>query len=289
MDARVGRFEGMDPFDADDEQPLTLQRYTYAGADPANNVDPTGSDFGGVDAIVDVVNISATLAGPMGGFGFGSTGGSNLPLDVYLRLFAPWKTFGLGFGGDNRSFTTALSATSRVAARVTLQAPDYHVTSQQAWSSPSHWGIFTAVAKPTIAVSPLASGLAISVAGSNPLLPIVAPDIDAELDLMVFGVAGLTWFDGSLRGDAFPDAEVFATSGGTSRMLLTFPTAGGRNSGPFIHLPGSSTRPASAETSLFISKSSTPEPTAADLDRTLTEEAEEDATAGGRAPFEHPR
>ncbi len=51
MDARVGRFAGMDRFPGDPQHPGTLHRYMYAGNDPPDRVDPSGNDdIGGVDA-----------------------------------------------------------------------------------------------------------------------------------------------------------------------------------------------------------------------------------------------
>jgi RHS repeat-associated protein len=42
MDPRTGRFLGMDPFPGSPFDPVSLHRYLYANADPANHVDPTG-------------------------------------------------------------------------------------------------------------------------------------------------------------------------------------------------------------------------------------------------------
>ena len=42
MDARVGRFEGMDPVDPDEQEPQSLQRYSYVTNNPVNGVDPSG-------------------------------------------------------------------------------------------------------------------------------------------------------------------------------------------------------------------------------------------------------
>jgi RHS repeat-associated protein len=58
MDARVGRFEGMDPDDGRLLHPLSLHRYIYAAADPLDNVDPTGRDY-------DMASIGAGLEGSL--------------------------------------------------------------------------------------------------------------------------------------------------------------------------------------------------------------------------------
>jgi hypothetical protein len=54
MDARVGRFEGMDPADGHDRQPSSLHRYVYAMNQSPLATDPTGedSDFVGEPTIV---------------------------------------------------------------------------------------------------------------------------------------------------------------------------------------------------------------------------------------------
>jgi RHS repeat-associated protein len=48
MDARVGRFLGMDPAQPNDGQPISLHRYIYGSDEPTGVVDPTGND--GIDA-----------------------------------------------------------------------------------------------------------------------------------------------------------------------------------------------------------------------------------------------
>jgi RHS repeat-associated protein len=58
MDARVGRFEGMDPDDGRLLHPLSLHRYIYAAADPLDNVDPTGREY-------DMASIGAGLEGSL--------------------------------------------------------------------------------------------------------------------------------------------------------------------------------------------------------------------------------
>ncbi len=45
MDPRTGRFLSMDPRQGETRAPLTLHRYLYAGAQPVNNVDPSGEFF----------------------------------------------------------------------------------------------------------------------------------------------------------------------------------------------------------------------------------------------------
>ena len=49
MDARVGRFEGMDSYAEDESSPATLNRFAYGGDSPVTMKDPTGNDFGSFD------------------------------------------------------------------------------------------------------------------------------------------------------------------------------------------------------------------------------------------------
>jgi hypothetical protein len=51
MDARVGRFMGMDQFDGDDEDPSTLHRYVYASDEPNDRLDPSGNDDFGIGGL----------------------------------------------------------------------------------------------------------------------------------------------------------------------------------------------------------------------------------------------
>jgi RHS repeat-associated protein len=52
MDARVGRFVGMDRYQGDPQHPLTHHAYLYASADPPNHIDPSGlDDIGSVDLV----------------------------------------------------------------------------------------------------------------------------------------------------------------------------------------------------------------------------------------------
>jgi RHS repeat-associated protein len=67
MDSRIGRFEGMDPWEGDVHAPATLHRYVYASNEPNDRVDPSGrDDIGGVDddfgAALSFGNIVASVS-----------------------------------------------------------------------------------------------------------------------------------------------------------------------------------------------------------------------------------
>ncbi len=65
MDARVGRFEGMDQIDGIIKAPQTLHRYMYVSDEPVGKLDPSGDD--GVDAeqinFLSVVGVGPTNPG----------------------------------------------------------------------------------------------------------------------------------------------------------------------------------------------------------------------------------
>jgi RHS repeat-associated protein len=62
LDPRTGRFLGMDPFPGSQDDPVSLHRYLYAGADPVALADPTG-EFSSLAGAFMVVAIVAILAG----------------------------------------------------------------------------------------------------------------------------------------------------------------------------------------------------------------------------------
>jgi RHS repeat-associated protein len=65
MDSRVGRFQGMDPWEGSIQSPTTLHRYFYGANNPVSVVDPTGRSFSMVSVSVGVaiMGITATIAG----------------------------------------------------------------------------------------------------------------------------------------------------------------------------------------------------------------------------------
>jgi hypothetical protein len=71
-------------------------------------------------------------------------------------------------------------------------------------------------------------------AGSNPCVP-GAPDIDTFVDLdAVFSMSSVV-FSGKVRGDSFPNAEVWVYDGTVNPgyvLLFDFRTGGGQNTGP---------------------------------------------------------
>jgi RHS repeat-associated protein len=64
MDARVGRFLGMDPEREHPNTPATLHRYMYAAANPTDDVDPSGREYDmqSISAGVEADLVLSTLA-----------------------------------------------------------------------------------------------------------------------------------------------------------------------------------------------------------------------------------
>ena len=83
MDARVGRFLGMDAKDGDNLRPGTLHRYLYAGDEPVAHVDPSGNDslaeLGLVATVVSVLALTADSS-----LSAGSAFTSSFPVTVNL-------------------------------------------------------------------------------------------------------------------------------------------------------------------------------------------------------------
>lgn len=155
-------------------------------------------------------------------------------MDVYLRSFAPWESFGGGFEGDNRGPSTSLDATSRISGRVTINAATGEILGQEVTTSGtrcigepcmSAFGPEISVSDVSINTRSANGVLTLSIAGSNPKFGGFAPDIDATLTL------NLSDFSGRLVGDAFPSAEAFIVGPGGARMLHTFSTPGGAQTG----------------------------------------------------------
>jgi RHS repeat-associated protein len=71
MDPRTGRFVGMDPWLGNPFEPSSLHRYTYAGNDPVNMVDPTGLEMslGGQMVVGTIISVlaGAVIGGIRGG------------------------------------------------------------------------------------------------------------------------------------------------------------------------------------------------------------------------------
>jgi RHS repeat-associated protein len=63
MDSRVGRFQGMDPWEGNPGNPTTLHRFLYGGGNPVSWVDPSGWDFDSVS--ISVMNVCMNVMSSM--------------------------------------------------------------------------------------------------------------------------------------------------------------------------------------------------------------------------------
>ena len=176
------------------------------------------------------------------------------PFTFHIRAFAPFQSFGFGFHGDNRGFTTstASNVTSRVAQSFTLETDNGSITGGTPFSSPSsHPLTSTKTGIPTGGVELLSSSfgdgvnqfsLASEFAGANPLTPEdFTPSINvfSNLSITENREEGFLNISGALTGDNFPSTEAFITDpSGQSLFLGVGFLTGGRNTGPFTELEG---------------------------------------------------
>ena len=88
MDPTGGRFLGMDPARGRILVPISLKKYLYASANPANHADPSGrEDLGSISAGIVGIGILATMAtadSPLRALRSGTA--TNLNLDYYVNF-----------------------------------------------------------------------------------------------------------------------------------------------------------------------------------------------------------
>ena len=193
--------------------------------------------------------------GPAGGTAE-STPEPNI-VDIIIRSFAPFDSFGGGFKGDGegRGFSSdPVGPTARINARIRINADNKTVIASFVRSDPSECstnlsvcGLVTlltgrsvAVGDPTLSVTTTAKGFDIKLAGANSLVP-GSPDIDLRLQLSLGKDGSLS---GVLSGDAFPNAEVLiGRPGSVPEFAIRFQTESGPFGGPFIDLFFENERP----------------------------------------------
>jgi hypothetical protein len=170
---------------------------------------------------------------------------------LYVRRYAPFGSFGLAFEGDHRAGpSVSLSDTARTIGEFIILRTG--ISSPRGWSSGTRMvgpgaalGSSTASVSATIRSSaPIARGFRASLhtAGANPMVP-GAPDIDTFVDISFSWGIGELVISGEVRGDNFPNAEIFLLdAAGNPALLFDFRTGGGRNTGPFTRLAGSHER-----------------------------------------------
>lgn len=181
---------------------------------------------------------------------------------LYMRRYAPFGTFGGGFEGDHRDGPSTDTAATARTVGVAMFGPN-GVESYTGYSSGTAWMPAAALAPPRLSPFPYPSprkinrvygkvnttisklkvnGNTISFTmhteGANPMVP-GAPDIDTFVDFEACFGDGMH-YKGRVRGDSFPNAEIFVLErSGRTIPLFDFRTKGGRNTGPFSRLFGS--------------------------------------------------
>jgi len=188
--------------------------------------------------------------------------GGMIPYPITIRSFAPFKSFGFGFHGDNRGYSNTPSyanqqgPTARAHQRILFDT-DKSKVEAYAWSSPSYRegspsGAKTA--KPSIEFD---KGLSINANGdnktfefgthsaaANPKTPsALTPNIDVFSDFSITEnkKAGTLAVSGKLTGDNFPSTEAFISDPSGQNLFIGVGQIGkdvGRNTGPFTELGG---------------------------------------------------
>jgi len=175
------------------------------------------------------------------------------PFPINIRSFAPFKTFGGGFAGDNRGYSTSSTATSRVAQSFTVDPAKGTHTAPTTSSSPSeHPLLGTATAKDDRgSISNFSStankdgsntvSFTSSLAGHNPLVP-GSPDIDVhtKFSLTENDKTGTLKVNAVQTGDAFPSAETMIGDTKGNQLFIGVSAANGN---PYTSLPGDNDRP----------------------------------------------
>ena len=175
------------------------------------------------------------------------------PFPIFIRSFAPFKTFGGGFHGDgeNRGFTTSSTATSRVAQTFTMDASTHSYSGLKTWCDPSsHPVLGSATEKPTGGISDFkytanqdgsnTVSWSSTMSGANPLVP-ASPDIDVKTSFSLTEnvKAGTLDINVNQTGDRFPAAETFIQdTKGNPLFIGVSPYEGN----PYTSLPGDNNR-----------------------------------------------
>jgi hypothetical protein len=169
---------------------------------------------------------------------------------LHVRSYAPFDRFGVVFHGDgaNRKPSTAACLTARIHAHVPFDPVSGVVGKADASSSPSRfiWSDQGKRASPKAKASgvKLSQGVFVQLDawGSVPYIS-AAPDIDVRVRMEIGYDGGRLNLAASLSGDQFPNCEVFLEDHrGTRRMVHSFATWDGPESGPAKNLMGNRQR-----------------------------------------------
>src|SRR5262249_25513719 len=148
--------------------------------------------------------------------------GGQMSFFLVFRRYAPFNEFGFGFEGDHRSGpSVSTMATARTIGTVSFDrgsidkvegsssgtqftgAGDY--VRRLLGKPKSH--VESSISKKVISKSWIS--FTASTAGANPMMRGAAPDIDTFVDFRAEWIGTGVTFQGVVRGDDFPNAEVF--------------------------------------------------------------------------------
>ena len=170
------------------------------------------------------------------------------PYPVTTRSFAPFKSFGGWFAGDNRGFSTSSSVSSRLSHSYVMNTDNHTYTNHGASSSPSSHpllgsatatddrGVITNAVYTTNKDGSTTTSWTSTMSGHNPLVP-GSPDIDVKTNFSLTEnkSAGMLGVSVTQTGDAFPSAEtMIGDTSGNQLMVGVSPASGD----PYSSLPG---------------------------------------------------
>jgi hypothetical protein len=173
------------------------------------------------------------------------------PWPINIRSFAPFKEFGGWFKGDNRSYSTASAARSRLAHSFTVDPASHTYTNNGASSSPSsHPLLGTATANDDsgeiLNFNAISNddgsntvSFTASMAGANPLIN-GSPDINVKTEFKIVEnmEQGTLNIDAVQTGDAFPAAETLISDSKGKKLFIGVSPANAGTEGPYTHLLG---------------------------------------------------
>jgi len=179
-----------------------------------------------------------------------------MPFTLVFRRYAPFSTFGVLFAGDYRNGpSVSMQATARTIATVPFAKGS--IGSLTGTSSGTEVNALGGGVRKMLGrqmshvtcklsnerISKNSISFTASSAGANPMFRLhgtdFAPQIDTFVDFNAEFAPNGVRFWGVVRGDDFPDAEVFVLdSKGTGWLLFDGRTTAGQQTGPFTELFG---------------------------------------------------
>ncbi|MBP6756491.1 MAG: hypothetical protein KA210_10100, partial [Bacteroidia bacterium] len=169
------------------------------------------------------------------------------PYPITIRSFAPFATFGGGFAGDSRGFSTNANETSRLSHSYVMNTDNHtYINNGASSSTSSHPLLGSATAKDdsgkisnatytTNKDGSTTTSWTSTMAGHNPLLPSPNINVTTDFSLTENKAAGTLGVSVSQKGDAFPAAEtMIGDTDGNTLMIGVSPAVGN----PYISLPG---------------------------------------------------